>query len=204
MATINLLPWREQLRDERKQQFFVLSGLSVGLAVLLMVFIHSVIGIKIHYQNNRNQFLQEQIAVLDSKIKEIDDYKAQKDKILTRMRIIYELQSDRPIIVHMFADLVDRVPSGLYLTAIERKGTQMTLDGRAESNIIISQVMRNLEASQWFNNPVLNQIENDQKTSPRRSDFELVVNTVAGSKLLSDQAKDASKDGSATATKTPG
>jgi type IV pilus assembly protein PilN len=201
MVSMNRLLRREQLRDARKQHFFVLIGLCIGLAVLLMVVVHTLMSVQLHQQLRRNQYLQNQIAILDRQVKKVDHDQVQTNKRLTRMRMIDALNSDRATIVHLFADLVDCVPPGLTVTKLERQDAQMTLVGRSESNQMIAQLMRQLAASIWFSHPMLIQIDDDRGTTPHHSDFKLVVNTVASRHWHPDSAQAARKKHAKKTTK---
>ena len=175
MANINLLPWREQRREENKQQFFIFLGLSSGIVFLFLLILHLFFDGRIRYQNSKNEYLQQQITLLDGQISEINQYKDKKDKILTRMNLIYSLRDKRPIIINIFSNIVDFMPSGIYLTQLKREGGQFTLIGKAESNMVISDLMRKLQNSSFFENPALDKIETDEKKLPKRSEFELTV-----------------------------
>jgi type IV pilus assembly protein PilN len=197
MANINLLPWREQLREENKHQFIILFGIAMAGVGLFLVGLHFYMTYRIDQQNSRNQFLQNQILLLDERIKHISDYQSQKDKIMTRMQTIYNLQSNRSKEVRIFSDLVDEVPAGLFLTSMEKKGHNLTLTGRAESNTVISQLMRNLKASPWFKDPTLKKIENDQNNLTAREVFALGVVVNSPFNDQSGKTRQSSKDANA-------
>ena len=114
MTNINLLPWREELRAERQRNFVSSLGLSVALAVLVLVLADRIINIKIDAQNARNRFLTDNISLVDTKVSEIRDLKSQRKQLLERMRVIQELQGNRPIIVRVLDELVRTVPDGVY------------------------------------------------------------------------------------------
>src|SRR5262245_41043333 len=132
MARINLLPWREQLREERKQRFLVTLGavllVSVGLVFLGSQYFDSAI----ENQNARNDFLRKEIAVLDARIKEISELKTRRQQLLERMKIIQDLQGNRPIIGRVFDQLVRTLPDGVYFTDLKMNGKTISIAGAAE------------------------------------------------------------------------
>jgi type IV pilus assembly protein PilN len=193
MATINLLPWREQLRETQKRKFIVALVFASVVSALGIVFIHMRIAYLISEQQARNAYLTKNIARLDQQIQKIKDYPLQKEKIATRMQIIYTLNRERSQLVHLMHEWVKTVPPGIYLTTVNRKGEQLNLMGRAESNILISQLMRNLTASKWVHNPTLSKIEMDQTKLPHRSEFELHVAQQAKNLLSNDTPLPASQ-----------
>ncbi len=180
MARINLLPWREELRKERRKQFAFIGAGSAVLMLLVVLYVHLHVNALIENQQSRNAFLKQQIAEVEGKIREIEALEKQKEQLLARMRVIEQLQSNRPEIVHVFEELAKAVPEGLYLNSIKQQGRTLTIQGRAQSNARVSSFMRNLDASPWFANPVLDVIEAKSKDKNDRSrDFILRVSQAA-------------------------
>ena len=159
MARINLLPWREQLREERKQQFLVsLAGvfiLACGLVFLGDQYLSSAID----NQNARNDFLKKEIATLDARIEEIKELKTRRQQLLERMKIIQDLQGNRPIIARVFDQLVRTLPDGVYFTSLKMKDRDIAINGAAESNNRVSSLMRNLDGSDWLSSPNLSEVK---------------------------------------------
>ncbi|MFR0690873.1 type 4a pilus biogenesis protein PilN [Enterobacterales bacterium AE_CKDN230030158-1A_HGKHYDSX7] len=159
MARINLLPWREQLREERKQRFLVILG-AVLLASGALIFLgDQYFNAAIENQNARNDFLKKEIAVLDTRIKEISELKTRRQQLLERMKIIQDLQGNRPIIGRVFDQLVRTLPDGVYYTGLKKSGQTIAIAGAAESNNRVSNLMRNLDASEWLTAPNLTEVK---------------------------------------------
>lgn len=159
MARINLLPWREQLREERKQRFLVslLGVLVIGAGCVFLG--DQMLTTAIDTQNARNNFIKSEIAVLDSRIKEISELKTRRQQLLERMKIIQDLQGNRPIIGRIFDQLVRTLPDGVYFTSVKMTGKQIAIVGAAESNNRVSNLMRNLDASEWLTAPNLTEVK---------------------------------------------
>ena len=159
MAHINLLPWREERRQERQHQFTlaVIAGLIFAAAILYgaILFTDGLMA----EQNDRNTFLQREIVVLDKQIKEIKTLEQARDRLLARMQVIQELQSSRPKVVKVFDSLVRTIPDGIYLEKVTRQGNALTLDGVAESNARVSVFMRQLDENAEFDEPKLQVIQ---------------------------------------------
>lgn len=161
MARINLLPWREWERERRKKEFLVnLGGVLVAGVALVVVFGWYLNG-RIDDQNARNAHLEQAITVLDQKIAEIENLQKTRDELLARMRVIQELQGNRPVIVRVFDELVRTLAKGVHFKSLKKEGTTLTVEGVAESNNRISSLMRNLDTSDWFANPNLKSIKED-------------------------------------------
>jgi type IV pilus assembly protein PilN len=124
-------------------------------------------------QETRNRFLTEQISQLDRQIKEIKALEETKANLLARMNIIQQLQESRPEVVHLFDEMVNTIPEGVFLTKLEQTGRNVVLEGRAQSNARVSAFMRNVEGSGWLGNPHLLLIEHKDKTGTGLSHFRL-------------------------------
>jgi type IV pilus assembly protein PilN len=165
MPRINLLPWREQQRRERKLAFFVALGVAAGAAAVVAFVAYLLLGSMIDAQDRRNDRLRAEIKVLDKQIEEINDLDAQKQRFIARMQIIEKLQRSRPEVVHLFDELVKEMPDGTYLTSIKESGNKIKLEGVAQSSTRVSTLMRNIAASQWLRNPELEVVESSKENA---------------------------------------
>ena len=176
MARINLLPWREWERERRKREFLAnLAGMLV-LGVVLVLGAGWYLDGRIADQNGRNEFLRSEIAVLDQQIAEISELRTKREELLARIRVILELQTNRPIVVRVFDELVRTLAPGLHFNSLKLEGNNLTLDAQAESNNRISSLMRNLDASDLFSSPNLKSIKEDPQNEhygPQASVFNL-------------------------------
>ena len=175
MTRINLLPWREEMRQEQKKQFAVMAAMSCVLAVAIVGLIHFQMQAKIDYQLSRNRFLTQEIAKADEEIKEISELQKVRRSLIERMEVIQDLQGSRPSIVHLFTEIVSTVPNGVYLQTLTQTGNNLLVNGEAESNARVSTYMRNLSASDWLKDPNLSVIEIEDITVNRISTFTLTV-----------------------------
>jgi type IV pilus assembly protein PilN len=190
MTRINLLPWREELRQERQKQFMTMLVLSMILGAAIVGLIHFEMNAKIDYQNRRNQFLSSEISKLDTEIAEIRELQKVRKSLIERMEVIQDLQASRPSIVHLFTDLVTTVPNGVFLKTMVQNENTLKLTGEAESNARVSSYMRNLNASEWLKDPNLDVIQIEDKKVTRISSFTLTV------KQTSPNAEEDTKMGS--------
>jgi type IV pilus assembly protein PilN len=175
MTQINLLPWREELRQEQKKQFALMAVMICVLAAAIVGLIHFQMQSKIDYQLSRNGFMTAEIAKLDEEIKEISELQKVRRSLIERMEVIQALQGSRPSIVHLFSEIVSTVPNGVYLQSLSQTGSNLVVKGEAESNARVSTYMRNLQASEWLKDPNLTIIEIEDKTVNRISTFTLTV-----------------------------
>ena len=159
MARINLLPWREQLREERKQRFLVtLVGVLIvagGCVFLADQYLNATIA----QQNARNDFIRSEISALDSRIKAISELKTRRQELVERMKIIQDLQGNRPIAARVFDQLVRTLPDGVHFTDLKMTGKSIFIDGAAESNNLVSSLMRNQDGSDWLASPNLTEVK---------------------------------------------
>jgi len=175
VTQINLLPWREEMRQEQKKQFALMAVMICFLAAAIVGLIHFQMQSKIDYQLSRNRYMAKEIEKVDEEIKEISELQKTRRSLIERMEVIQDLQGSRPSIVHLFAEIVSTVPNGVYLQSLSQKGSNLVIKGEAESNARVSTYMRNLQASEWLKNPNLTIIEIADKTVNRISTFTLTV-----------------------------
>lgn len=155
MIRINLLPHREEAKKARREQFFWLAGLVATLGALLVFTVYTFIGSAITGQDDSNNFLKGEIAVLDKQLDQIKRLKEQTQALLARKQVIENLQRDRGETVYLLSELVKQVPEGTYLKSMKQEGLKVNITGHAQSNARISTLMRNLEASPWLEQPQL-------------------------------------------------
>ena len=172
---INLLPWREELREERKKEFVnVMVGVLIVAAGIIFVIDRYYNG-EIDGQRDRNKFLSDEISVLEGKIAEIENLQQQRNELLARMRVIQELQGNRPVIVRVFDELARSLADNVFYTRLVLKGHSLDVDGVAESNNRISAQLRNFDDSFWFTKPNVTEIQADLNYGPQASQFKLNV-----------------------------
>lgn len=176
MAKINLLPWRDELRKQKKQDFINAIALSaVGtIGILIAVYMY-IEGLK-EYQNQRNQKLEAEIVLLDKKIAEIKTIEERKNKLLAKINVIQKLQESRPEIVHLFDEVPKTTPEGIFLTQFTQTGSTLKFEGKTQSNARVSAFMRAIDASQWLQTPKITVIQSQEKDkSEQLSDFTMVA-----------------------------
>ncbi len=195
MAKINLLPWREAYRKEKKEQFLAIIGgvvlLSGFMAYLWMVSVES----SIESQQARNHLLETEIANFDKQVKEIADLKKVRDDLLARIKIIQDLQGTRPLIVRYFDNFVRSIPDGVHIAMLSSQGNVLSLEGVAESYNRVATLMRNLDASDWFAGPNLTSVVAVPSEGEQAQAFKMTVSTVEPDLTA---ASDSNAKGSAT------
>lgn len=173
MARINLLPWREAARRQRQRDLGISAAVAVAVVLLLGFTLKLQFEAMIEAQNARNAYLQQQITVLNRRLREINELEEKKAALLARMDVIQRLQESRPEVVHLLDELVDAVPAGVFLTRMQQEGERLTVEGRAQFNARVSAFMDNIDASRWIGNAALGLIENQDETGTGFSHFRL-------------------------------
>ena len=173
MIRINLLPHREEKRKAKRQQFYALLGLISVLAGLIVFLVYTIIGGYISAQEEKNEFLKKEIAVLDKQIDQIKRLKEQTQALLARKQIIESLQRDRAEAVRLLSELVKQMPEGVYVRAVKQEGAKITLTGYAQSSARVSTLMRNIESSPWLEKPLLIEIKAVTVDKRRLNEFSM-------------------------------
>ena len=193
MPRINLLPWRETQRKDRRIKFLVSLG-GAAVAALVATFAgYLLFDSMINAQSQRNDRLRAQIKIVDKQIEEINDLESQKQRFISRMQVIDKLQRSRSEEVHLFDEIVNTLPDGAYLTSFVQLGRHLKFEGVAQSSTRVSNFYRAIDASQWMRNADLEVIESTAKTDAQGLNF----------KLSADETSTAAEDEQAAATAKP-
>ena len=177
MPRINLLPWRNEERKERKLAFIVAVGGATVAAAVAAFAAYLLLNSMIDGQIQRNDRLRAEIKLLDKQIEEINNLESSKQKFIARMEIIEKLQRSRPEIVHLFDELVRQLPEGVYLTGVKQVDKRLKFDGVAQSSTRVSAFMRNIDGSEWLRNPDLEVVQSANQASG--SSFTLFADQVS-------------------------
>jgi type IV pilus assembly protein PilN len=192
MPRINLLPWRDQQRKERKLAFFVALG-GAALGALVAAFAgYLLFKSMISSQEQRNERLRAEIKTVDRQIEEINDLETQKQRFIARMQVIEKLQRSRSEVVHLFDEVARTMPDGTYLTAFKQEGKKLKFEGVAQSSTRVSTFMRNISGSQWMKDPELEVVESKPGNTVGNS-FVLDASEIVASGDEDDNAQAKSK-----------
>jgi type IV pilus assembly protein PilN len=181
---LNLLPFREALKETRKKEFFTRALLVAILSGALMLLAWQLINQYISNQQERNNFIGAEIKKLDAEIGQIAKLEQEIEALKARQRAVEDLQSDRNLPVHVFEELTKYVPEGVYLKSIKQDVKKVTITGVAQSQERVSEMLRNFNtASVWLESPELLEIKlaaplaNTPKTGapPKLYDFTIAV-----------------------------
>jgi type IV pilus assembly protein PilN len=159
MILINLLPHREAARKRRRETFYASLGAAALLGVLIAGTAYAWLGARISDQQLKNSYLQSEIAKLETEIKEISTLQAEIAGLKARQQAVEDLQGDRNLPVHLLNELVLQLPDGVYLSSMKQEDRVVTLQGTAQSNERVSEMLRNLgSSSPWLVKPELVEI----------------------------------------------
>ena len=160
MIRINLLPHRAERRKQRKNAFIALLAVAAVIGGLVVLLVGIGIANKISGQTQRNDFIKAENLRLDNQIKEIATLKAEIESLKARQQAVEDLQGDRNQPVYLMDELVKQVPEGVYLRAFKQEGQRVILNGYAQSNERVSELLRNLSNnSPWLERPDLIEIK---------------------------------------------
>lgn len=190
MARINLLPWREEMRQEKKKEYLVQLAVVCALVVVCCFAWVKAMDSSIESQQYRNRMLNQEINQLKKQVAEIKELKKRKKDLEERMRVIQDLEGKRSIIVHYFDELTRGIPDGVYFLSVKRSGSSFSIKGVSESNQRIATLMRNLNNSDWFSSPNLKSVVADPELGDQAQIFEMDV--VAG---LAAEAEEGENNG---------
>ena len=159
MILINLLPHREAARKRRREAFQATMLASVLVGLVIAGAIYWWFQMKIEEQQGKNQFLQSEIKILEGQIKEIATIEEEIAALRARQKAVEDLQSDRNLPVHLLSELVQQLPDGVYITTLKQTNQTVAMQGMAQSNERVSEMLRNLSNNTpWLSKPELVEI----------------------------------------------
>ncbi len=159
MILINLLPHREAARKRRRDTFYVTLGSAALIGGVLAGAVYLWYQAQITTQQGKNTFLQSENKRLDTQIKDIATLQAEIASLRARQQAVENLQSDRNLPVHLLNELVKQLPDGVYIASMRQDNQNVTLQGVAQSNERVSELLRNLaNNSPWLTRPELVEI----------------------------------------------
>ena len=156
MAKINLLPWREEQREQRKKQFITICIAVALLAIATVLASWFFLNQKLNQQQQANQFIVSTNQNLDIQLKTLDGLQERRKTVIDRMKLIQGLEGQRPVTVRLVDALVCVVPAGMYIAKFSRSGDKFSIEGKAESPNSVGDLLRGLEASEWYRNAFMN------------------------------------------------
>jgi len=171
MTQINLLPWRDELRKQRQEQFITgVAGVAI-VAVAILFAAQMYLDGRLEEQQDKKRIVIAKTAELKLITAKIKDIQAKNLILQNKREAIQALQKSRPEIVHFVDEIAKVTPEGVFLTQIKQADDQVILNGKTQSNARVSAFMRNVEASHWLVDPVLNIIQGSN--GGKLSDFTL-------------------------------
>nr|WP_314544249.1 PilN domain-containing protein [uncultured Massilia sp.] len=180
MIRINLLPHREAKRKQKQAAFVALMSLGALAGVALVLLVGAYNASRIAVQNERNLVLKNANADLDKKIASIASLKSEIEALKARQQAVEDLQGDRNQPVYLLDELVRQVPDGVYLKSFKQDGQKVQLNGVAQSQERVAELLRNLSGvSPWLERPDLTEVRAttlaQSKTDRKVVEFNLTV-----------------------------
>ncbi len=188
MAKINLLPWREERRKILQRQFNNMLGLALIVGLLLSTLVYLYYSGQVSGQISRNNLLRQEIAAVEVKIKEIEELDKRKEGLLSRKRVIEELQGKRYEMVSLFSELAKSIADGAQISTIKQTGSDLVIQGRAQSSARVSSYMKNIMASPVISQPDLTVIE--ARGGDRSLPYEFILNAKIKQSVVADAESD--------------
>lgn len=204
MIKINLLPHREERRKQRKKEFVAMLLLSAVVGALIVIAVGAYFASQLSDQEQRNTFIKNENARLDIEIKEVASLKQEIEALKARQQAVEDLQSDRNQPIYLMDELAQQVPEGVYLKSFKQDGQRVLLNGYAQSNERVSELLRNLgNHSPWLERPDLIEIRSTGvgQGKDAKKVFEFTIN--AGIKRPRDQDQAAAAANVPAATVAP-
>ena len=189
MILINLLPHREAARKRRRDAFNASLVLSVIAGAVIAGGVYFWFQAQISSQQAKNQYLQSEVAKLEEQIKEIASIESEITALRARQKAVEDLQADRNLPVHLLNEMSKELPDGVYLTGIKQDNRTVVMQGVAQSNERVSELLRNLAGNTpWLSKPELVEIVSSTlaltpRDTRRVANFNIKVNLMRASEV---------------------
>ncbi|MEI8325075.1 MAG: PilN domain-containing protein [Betaproteobacteria bacterium] len=205
MILINLLPHREAARRRKRDAFNLLVGMAALLGGLASGAVFLWYQAQLSEQQGKIMILKTENKKLDDHIKDIVSLRAEIAALRARQQSVEDLQSDRNLPVHMLNELVKQLPDGVFIRSMKQENQSVTLQGVAQSNERISELLRNLaNNTPWLSKPDLVEIVAENVTlGPRDVRRVAKFNVRVGLVRTSEAQQALAAPGAASAAKTP-
>lgn len=175
MAYINLLPWREEALKAKQKEFFIVL-VAAGIFAFALVFsVNLYFQARVDGQLARNAFLKNEIQLLDIQIAEIRTLNEKKAELQKRIDVVEQLQRSRNVGTQVLDEIATIIPSGIYITQIDKKGNTIQITGKSESNNHLANMIRAIELSDLFTDATPESITSDDGSSKLLSSFKMRV-----------------------------
>lgn len=175
MAYINLLPWREEALKAKQKEFFIVLAAAGIFAFALVFSVNLYFQARVDGQLARNDFLKNEIQLLDIQIAEIKTLNDKKAELQKRIDVVEQLQRSRNVGTQVLDEIATIIPNGIYITQIDKKGNTIQLTGKSESNNHLANMIRAIELSDLFTDATPESITSDDGSSKLLSSFKMRV-----------------------------
>lgn len=175
MAYINLLPWREEAQKAKQKEYFMILGAVATSAVAIALLVGQFYQMRVDGQNSKNQYLKNEIQLLDVKIAEIKGLNEKKSELENRISVVEQLQRSRNVGTQVLDEITKVVPNGIYLISLDKQGNMLELAGKSESNNHLANMIREIERSNLLADAQLSTISSKNTNSRLLSDFKMRV-----------------------------
>ena len=162
MIRINLISQAREKPRRRASIGLVGSGQKITLACTLILAL-AALGVGWWYWTMRREANQltddiaaaeQETARLQTLIVQVRQFEERKKQLEQRVTLIEVLRRGQSSPVHVLDAVSRSVPEMLWLTQLEQKGADLTIEGRCLALTSISDFVDNLGRSGWFKKPV--------------------------------------------------
>ena len=176
MIDINLLPWRNEQRKNNKQALLISATIAIFIALVAILLIHNHYANKISIQEVRNQLLRKEIRVVVAKSQELEKFKDIKAELTHKIQTLENIRYERYQTLKLFHEIASITPDGIFLQKMDRDKNTITLTGYANSNALISRLIKKIDDEKHFINPTINEVTTKMGDTSRTIGFELKFN----------------------------
>jgi type IV pilus assembly protein PilN len=175
MNQINLLPWREYTKKRKQIQFGIIVAVVAALGLFCTIFFHIHYASTIRHQQDRNALLQTELDQQATQLMTLNKQKKELIKIEDQLHFLFTLRESGYGAVRLLNELAILNPDSVTLYKIIRVGDDITVFGKAKSNLQITMFMESIKKSKFFVQPDLTEINGKEGNAGEERNFQLKI-----------------------------
>lgn len=174
MSDINLLPWREAARKQKKLKFYTLFITSVITTLLFLLIIKITMEKQIATKKTIRLHLDQEMVHLHKQLSEVHNLKKRNDILLSKAKRMVQLQYSRSINILFWNEIVRVLPPEIYLTHIEKQESKIVIAGQSSTERDIMQLVKNIKNSNLLTDPQLVEEQVGNQKINKNKKFQIV------------------------------
>ncbi|TAN42176.1 MAG: hypothetical protein EPN25_03575 [Nitrospirae bacterium] len=150
MIKVNLLPVKKKKKAKQIPGFLIATFLVTVAVTAVVLYYFYTLNNEVDNKRKLIAKNEQTIAELDRKVKDVADFEKRNQDYKARKEIIEKLGKSKTIPVKVIDEVSAQLPTGVWLTALDLRSSDLTLSCTGFSNTDVVNYVNNLKASKMF------------------------------------------------------